>query len=79
MVHLSDLDWKRPGEEAIKDYKKGDMVKARFSMSTSRRSASRSASSRFGDRRNPMEQLAGIKKGDTVTCDGQGSRSTASK
>ncbi len=28
MVHLSDLDWKRPGEEAIKDYKKGDMVKA---------------------------------------------------
>ena len=29
MVHLSDLDWKRPGEEAIKDYKKGDMVKAK--------------------------------------------------
>jgi small subunit ribosomal protein S1 len=28
MVHLSDLDWKRSGEEAIKDYKKGDMVKA---------------------------------------------------
>ncbi|MGH6855384.1 MAG: 30S ribosomal protein S1, partial [Aestuariivirga sp.] len=29
MVHLSDLDWKRPGEEAIKDYKKGDRVKAK--------------------------------------------------
>jgi small subunit ribosomal protein S1 len=28
MVHLSDLDWKRQGEEAIKDYKKGDQVKA---------------------------------------------------
>ncbi len=28
MVHLSDLDWKRSGEEAIKDYKKGDIVKA---------------------------------------------------
>ena len=28
MVHLSDLDWKRTGEEAIKDYKKGDVVKA---------------------------------------------------
>jgi small subunit ribosomal protein S1 len=28
MVHLSDLDWKVPGEEAIKNYKKGDMVKA---------------------------------------------------
>jgi len=29
MVHLSDLDWNRPGEQAIEDYKKGDMVKAR--------------------------------------------------
>ena len=28
MVHLSDLDWKKPGEQAIEDYKKGDMVKA---------------------------------------------------
>ena len=28
MVHLSDLDWQRPGEEAIKDYNKGDTVKA---------------------------------------------------
>ena len=28
MVHLSDIDWKRSGEEAIKDFKKGDMVKA---------------------------------------------------
>ena len=28
MVHLSDLDWSKPGEEAIKDYKKGDNVKA---------------------------------------------------
>ena len=29
MVHLSDLDWNRPGEEAINDYKKGDIVKVR--------------------------------------------------
>ena len=28
MVHLSPLDWSRPGDEAIKDYKKGDIVKA---------------------------------------------------
>ncbi|MBY8977025.1 30S ribosomal protein S1 [Rhodobacteraceae bacterium NNCM2] len=28
MVHLSDLDWDRSGEEAIQDYQKGDMVKA---------------------------------------------------
>ena len=29
MVHLSDLDWNRPGEQAIEEYKKGDMVKAK--------------------------------------------------
>jgi len=29
MVHLSDLDWTRPGEQVIEDYKKGDIVKAR--------------------------------------------------
>ena len=29
MVHLSDLDWAVPGEEAIAKYNKGDMVKAR--------------------------------------------------
>ena len=29
MVHFSDLDWQRPGEEAVKDYKKGDIVKAK--------------------------------------------------
>jgi len=28
MVHLSDLDWKRPGEQVIEDFKKGDMVRA---------------------------------------------------
>ncbi|MCG8446481.1 MAG: 30S ribosomal protein S1, partial [Hyphomicrobiales bacterium] len=28
MVHLSDLDWNRPGEEAIEDYNKSDVVKA---------------------------------------------------
>jgi small subunit ribosomal protein S1 len=29
MVHLSDLSWDKSGEEAIKDYKKGDTVKAK--------------------------------------------------
>ncbi|MEM9169392.1 MAG: 30S ribosomal protein S1 [Pseudomonadota bacterium] len=29
MVHLSDLDWNRSGEDAIKDYNKGDVVKAK--------------------------------------------------
>jgi len=29
MVHLSDLDWNRPGEEALEDYNRGDIVKAK--------------------------------------------------
>lgn len=28
MVHLSDLEWDRPGEEVLNEYKKGDQVKA---------------------------------------------------
>ena len=30
MVHMSDIDWQSPGEEAIQAYKKGDMVKAKI-------------------------------------------------
>jgi small subunit ribosomal protein S1 len=29
MVHINDIDWNTPGEEAIKKYNKGDTVKAR--------------------------------------------------
>ncbi|HEX9769723.1 MAG TPA: 30S ribosomal protein S1 [Kiloniellales bacterium] len=30
MVHLSDLDWNRSGEEAVKDYAKGNMLKVKI-------------------------------------------------
>ena len=29
MVHLSDLDWDKAGDEAIRDFKKGDQVKVK--------------------------------------------------
>ena len=29
MVHLSDLDWNRPGEQVIEEYQRGEMVKAK--------------------------------------------------
>src|SRR5262249_22615107 len=29
MVHLSDLSWDKPGEEAVQSYKKGDTVKVK--------------------------------------------------
>ncbi|MEK7262107.1 MAG: S1 RNA-binding domain-containing protein, partial [Pseudomonadota bacterium] len=28
LIHLSDLSWNRPGEEAVRDYKKGDDLEA---------------------------------------------------
>ncbi len=67
MAHLSDLDWKRPGEEAIKDYKKGDHVKAKVldvdrekeRISLGIKQLSEQAASAPG----------GVKKGDTVTCE----------
>jgi small subunit ribosomal protein S1 len=30
MIHLSDLDWSRSGDEAVKDHKKGDTVKVKI-------------------------------------------------
>ena len=67
MVHLSDLDWNRPGEQVIEEFKKGDMVRPRFSTSTSRRSASRSASS--SSAATPSREAGEIKKGQIVTCE----------
>nr|WP_201776108.1 30S ribosomal protein S1 [Devosia geojensis] len=29
MVHLSDLDWQKPGEQALDDYNRGDIVQAK--------------------------------------------------
>ena len=29
MVHLSDIDWNRPGEDAVKDYRKGETVRVK--------------------------------------------------
>jgi small subunit ribosomal protein S1 len=67
MVHLSDLDWKRPGEEAIKDYKKGDMVSAVvLDVDVEKERISLGIKQAQGD---PMEQVQGVKKGDTVTCE----------
>jgi small subunit ribosomal protein S1 len=76
MVHLSDLDWKRAGEEAIKDYKKGDMVKAvvldvdqekeRISLGIKQLTeGSGSASSSSA----PKAEGGAPKKGSKVTCE----------
>jgi small subunit ribosomal protein S1 len=67
MVHLSDIDWKKPGEEAIKDYKKGDRVKAAvLDVDVEKERISLGIKQMAND---PKEQISGIKKGDTVTCE----------
>ncbi len=66
MVHLSDLDWQKPGEEAIKDYKKGDMVKVRvLDVDIEKERISLGIKQLAHD---PFEQsLSKVKKGDVVT------------
>jgi small subunit ribosomal protein S1 len=71
MVHLSDLDWKRPGEEAIKDYKKGDVVKALvLDVDREKERISLGIKQLSGDQpKSAGGASGGIKKGDTVTCE----------
>jgi small subunit ribosomal protein S1 len=66
MVHLSDLDWNKPGEEAIKDYNKGDMVKVRvLDVDVEKERISLGIKQLASD---PFESnLASLKKGDVVT------------
>ena len=66
MVHLSDLDWNRPGEEAIKDYKKGDMQKAVvLEADPEKERISLGIKQLKGD---PLQSGGGLKKGARVTC-----------
>jgi small subunit ribosomal protein S1 len=66
MVHLSDIDWKRSGEEAIKDFKKGDRVKARvLDVDREKERISLGIKQLTSD---PFESAAqGFKKGDVIT------------
>jgi len=66
MAHLSDLDWNEPGEEAIKKFKKGDMVKAVvLDIDVEKERIALGLKQVSGD---PMESLGPVKKGDIVTC-----------
>jgi len=67
MVHLSDLDWSRPGDEVIKEYKKGDIVKAVvLDVDSSKERISLGIKQLAGD---PLDTLGKYKKGDAVTCE----------
>jgi small subunit ribosomal protein S1 len=67
MVHLSDLDWNRPGDEVIKEYKKGDVVKAVvLDVDPSKERISLGIKQVAGD---PLDVISRFKKGDPVTCE----------
>jgi small subunit ribosomal protein S1 len=67
MVHLSDLDWELSGEEAVKKYNKGDVVRAQIlDVDVEKERISLGVKQLQED---PFKQaIAGIKRGDRVTC-----------
>jgi small subunit ribosomal protein S1 len=66
MVHLSDLSWDKQGDQAVADYKKGDMVKAKvLDIDVEKERISLGIKQLSGD---PMDKVGPIKKGDIVTC-----------
>ncbi|HUD53563.1 30S ribosomal protein S1 [Parvibaculum sp.] len=67
MVHMSDLDWNKPGEEAMQAYQKGQIVKAQvLDVDTEKERISLGIKQLGGD---PMESLGdAIRKGAVVTC-----------
>ena len=67
MVHLSDLDWNKSGDEAIKDYKKGDIVKAVvLDVDGQKERISLGIKQVGGD---PLETVGKLRKGSQVTCE----------
>ena len=67
MVHLSDLDWKRPGEQVIDDFKKGDKVRAQvLDVDVEKERISLGIKQLEGD---PFAEAGDVKKGAEVTCE----------
>jgi small subunit ribosomal protein S1 len=71
MVHLSDLDWKRPGEQVIDEYKKGDKVKAQvLDVDVEKERISLGIKQLAdGGVAAPAEAASELKKGAVVTCE----------
>ena len=67
MVHLSDLDWNRPGEQVIEDYRKGDMVKATvLDVDIDKERISLGIKQLGSD---PFEDSGELRRGAVVTCE----------
>ncbi|MGL4728009.1 MAG: 30S ribosomal protein S1 [Bosea sp. (in: a-proteobacteria)] len=67
MVHLSDLDWQRPGEQVIEEFKKGDMVNAVvLDVDVEKERISLGIKQVQGD---PFADAGELKKNQVVTCE----------
>jgi small subunit ribosomal protein S1 len=70
MVHLSDLDWKRPGEQVIEEYKKGDKVRAQVLDVDIEKERISLGIKQLGEGSAAPEEAGGeLKKGAVVTCE----------
>ncbi|HYQ07110.1 MAG TPA: 30S ribosomal protein S1 [Xanthobacteraceae bacterium] len=70
MVHLSDLDWKRPGEQVIDEYKKGDKVKAQvLDVDVEKERISLGIKQLAEDAAAADTAAGDLKKGAVVTCE----------
>jgi SSU ribosomal protein S1P len=74
MVHLSDIDWNRPGEQAIEDYKKGDVVRAKvLDVDTEKERISLGMKQLGADANAPVASedatTGEFKKGSVITCE----------
>jgi small subunit ribosomal protein S1 len=70
MVHLSDLDWKRPGEQVIEEYKKGDKVKAQVLDVDVEKERISLGIKQLSEGAAAVEPAVGdLKKGAVVTCE----------
>ncbi|MZR29826.1 30S ribosomal protein S1 [Sneathiella litorea] len=66
MVHMSDIDWTQPGEQAIQEYKKGDTVKAKvLDIDVEKERVSLGIKQLSED---PFAGAAEMRKGAVVTC-----------
>jgi small subunit ribosomal protein S1 len=72
-VHLSDLDWNRPGEQVIEEYKKGDVINAQvLDVDVEKERISLGVKQLGGD---PFATVGGgeeggdVRKGAVVTCE----------
>ncbi len=70
MVHLSDLDWNKPGEQAIEDYNRGDMVRAQvLDVDVEKERISLGIKQVGGDPFAEAAASGDLRKGAVVTCE----------